>query len=124
MHGVAGGAGNAIFVVGGTHEFALLRVALMTGHATPRNCLRPCTLENEDLGLIAASLNMGRARSVARLAAMDLFTSDLGQVGSVMRARIDVLELIFVATLASVGPNVGRAAGRIGNVLRGNRLRR
>jgi hypothetical protein len=65
MHGMAGSAANAILVVGGAHEFALLRVTFMTGHATPGNCLRLCPLEGEDLALIAASLNMGRPGAMA-----------------------------------------------------------
>src|ERR1035441_4018995 len=110
MHGMAGCAGNAILVVGGTHEFALLRIGFVAGHATLGDGFRPGTCVDEDLGLIAATLHMGRPRAMARLAAMGLFAPDLGQESSVMRARIDVLELIFVAGPASV--KIGRASCR------------
>jgi hypothetical protein len=121
---MAGGAGYAVFVMGRTHELALLEIGLVTGQATPGDSFRPCVCVDKYFGLIAASRNMGRAGSVARLAAMDLFAPDFGQVGSIMRARIDVLELIFMAGLAHIGAHVGRAAGWVGKVRRGRRFGR
>ena len=43
-----------------------------------RDFLRLHTFEGEDLGLIAASLDMRRAGSMARFAAMNLFAPNLG----------------------------------------------
>src|SRR6202162_3172342 len=67
VHGVTGGAGDAVLVVGGTHELALLRIRLVAGQATLGNGfrLRPC--ESEDLGLVSASLHMRRAGTMAAL---------------------------------------------------------
>lgn len=103
---MAGSAGNTILIMGRTHEFALLGIGLVAGHATLGNCFRLYSFEGEDLALIATSGDVGRAGAMARLAAMNLFAAHLGQVGSVVRARLDVLEVIFMTALAGVGAHV------------------
>ena len=71
MHGVTARAGNAVLVVRGPHEFALLRIRLVAGHATLRDFFRLCPFEVENLGLIAAARGyVRRAGAVARLAAV------------------------------------------------------
>jgi hypothetical protein len=122
MNGVAGSAGNTIFIMGRTHEFALRRIGLVTGQTTLGYCLRFRSFKYEYLALVASAGDVGRTRAVARLAPMNLLAPYLGQVGSVMRAPIDVLKLILVAALAGVSAYVCRAAGWIGVVVR--RLRR
>ena len=72
----------------------------MAGHATLGDGFRLRPNVSEDLGLIAASRHMRGPGAMARLAAMSRFAPDLGQVGSRMRTRFKVLELIFVAALA------------------------
>jgi hypothetical protein len=122
MYGVAGCAGNAILVMGRTHELALRRIRFVAGHATLRDRFRLGAFENKYLALIAAALNMGRPGAMARFAPMNLFAPDLCQVSSVMRTPVDTLELVFVAALASLRTNILRTAGRIGQVLRVKRL--
>jgi hypothetical protein len=122
MDGVAGCAGNAILVMGRTHELALLSVGLVAGQATLGDCFRASAFEDKYLALVAAALNVGRPGTMARFAPMNLFAPDLCQVSSVMRTSIDTLELIFVAALASFGTNVLRTPGCISQIL-GVRLR-
>jgi hypothetical protein len=96
---------------------ALLRIGLVAGQAAQGDHLRVYPFEGEDLRLIAASLNVRRPGTMARLAAMNLLAPDLGQAGSVVRTRIDALELFLMAALASVGTDKLRALGWLGKVL-------
>jgi len=100
MDGVAGGTGDAILVMGGAHELPLLSIGLVTGQTTLGDFFRLRAFEDEDLALIATTLDMGRTGAMAGLAAMNLFAPDLGEVGAVMGAGFNTLELIFVAALA------------------------
>jgi len=122
MHGVAGCAGDTVLIVCGTHEFTLLWVGFVAGHATLCDCFRPHSFEVEYLALVASSVHMSGAGSMARFAAMTLFATNLAQPGCVMRTRFDVLELIFVAALAGIGADVFRTTGWITSVRGGSRL--
>jgi hypothetical protein len=82
----------------------------MAGQATLSDGFRLRPNVSENLGLIAASRHMRRPGAMARLAAMSRFAPDLGQVGSRMRTRFKVLELIFVAALARLRTDVLRLA--------------
>jgi len=65
MYGVAGCAGNAVFVVSRPQEFMLLGIRLVTRQAAPANVVRPGAFELEYLCFVTATFNVRRARAMA-----------------------------------------------------------
>jgi hypothetical protein len=114
MHGVAGCTGDATLVMSRAHEFALLGAGLMASQTAPADIFRTGAFEGKYLGLVASAFDMRRAGTMARLAAVNLFATNLGQVGPVMRTCFNILELIFVAALAGIRAHELRLPGGIG----------
>jgi len=99
MHGVTARAGNAVFVVRRAHEFALLKIRLVAGHAALRDLVRLCVFEVEDFGLISASRNVRRSRSMAIFAAMDgLAPNLLGGTYLEVRTGVNALACVLMTT--------------------------
>ncbi|HVJ04707.1 MAG TPA: hypothetical protein VM578_03430 [Candidatus Saccharimonadales bacterium] len=65
VYGVAGCAGNTVFVVSRSQEFSLFRIRLVAGQASPADVLRSRLFESEYFAFVAASIDVRRAGSMA-----------------------------------------------------------
>ena len=125
MRRVAVDTGDAVGEMHGAVVVAVLLGVLVAAEAAGASLLRGSVLKSEDLGDIAAAVDMGFARAVAGFASvpLDAFVGiELGihgggEVRSLLKARVDFV----VAGLAGVGACVegGVGGGDVGGNLLG-----
>lgn len=119
MNRVATGATGAVLVVGGTHEFALFRIGFVAGQAALGDVSTLGADESEDLGLVAATFHVGRARTMTGFATV----SAVGHLGFLrghpVRRSLELLVEFVVASLADGGPDIfARSCSRLCGRLR------
>ncbi len=100
-------ATDAVLEVCRPAEVAVLLAGLMARQTTAADDIRPLTLEDEYLTLIASAIDVRLAGTVARFATVHFSPADLqGRVP--MRVSLEVINDIFVASLAGIATHVLR----------------
>jgi len=110
---MAVGTTYAVLEVDGAREIAMLLSILVAVQAPGADLLRRNTLERKNLGLVAAAVDVGLPRTMARFAAMPFRAFLLVQHGHIVRGIFVALEKpfdwhVFVAGFARLGTDIER----------------
>lgn len=98
---------DAVLEVSRSAEISVLLAGLVARHTTAADDIRPLTLEDEYLALVAAAIDVCLAGTVTSFAAVNFGPADL-QCRIPMRVGLEMINDVFVASLAGIATHVLR----------------